>query len=136
MEKMATTDDENEIKWPEKNVKVDWQNVKVDRQKTDMPEVDRACVKKALCEIDNCSETYGGEKYRYLSSYSFDEHYCTAANPTAKSYIKKTFSKTLQGKIQTIAVHQNLNWKLLTGKSHLWTEKLKKRSSLITINPV
>ena len=45
----------------------------------------RNTVYKITCELDNCSEILGGEIYRPLNC-RFDEHYRSAANPTAKSY--------------------------------------------------
>jgi len=44
------------------------------------------------CEVDNCTENYGGETYRPLKC-RFDEHYRSAANPTAKSYEDKPLAK-------------------------------------------
>ena len=45
---MAKTDNKNGKSGPTKMWKWTDKNVKMERQKTDMPEVDRACVKKAL----------------------------------------------------------------------------------------
>ncbi|XP_063694489.1 uncharacterized protein LOC134826132 [Bolinopsis microptera] len=44
------------------------------------------------CEVDNCTENYGGETYRPIKC-RFDEHYRSAANPTAKSYEDKPLAK-------------------------------------------
>ena len=43
------------------------------------------CIYHILCTKQDCKDDYGGETGRPLTQ-RFDEHYRSAANPTAKSY--------------------------------------------------
>ena len=79
----------------------------------------RNTIYKITCTLDNCFETYGGETYRPLH-HRFDEHYRSAANPTAKSYVDKPLAKHYREK------HSNYN-----GKPQLKLEIVDKGSSLI-----
>ena len=79
----------------------------------------RNTIYKITCTLDKCFETYGGETYRPLH-HRFDEHYRSAANPTAKSYVDKPLAKHYREK------HSNYN-----GKPQLKLEIVDKGSSLI-----
>ncbi|KAL5260856.1 hypothetical protein ACHWQZ_G003271 [Mnemiopsis leidyi] len=57
----------------------------------------RNTIYKITCTLDNCLETYGGKTYRPLY-HRFDEHYRSAANPTAKSYVDKPLAKHYRDK--------------------------------------
>ncbi|KAL5257007.1 hypothetical protein ACHWQZ_G005728 [Mnemiopsis leidyi] len=57
----------------------------------------RNTIYKITCTLDNCMETYGGKTYRPLY-HRFDEHYRSAANPTAKSFVDKPLAKHYRDK--------------------------------------
>ena len=94
----------------------------------------RNTIYKITCEMDNCSEIYGGETYRPLSC-RFDEHYRSAANPTAKSYIDKPLAKHYREKHSNHSGPPKLKLEIIDKGNSLIDRKIKEARFLVQNKP-
>ena len=94
----------------------------------------RNTIYKITCELDNCSEIYGGETYRPLNC-RFDEHYRSAANPTAKSYIDKPLAKHYREKHPNHSGPPKLKLEIMDKGNSLIDRKIKEARFLVQNKP-
>ena len=91
-------------------------------------------VYRVSCQIDNCQEHYGGETYRPLYC-RFEEHYRSAANPTAKSYKDKPLAKHYREKHPQHTGPPKLKLEIIDRGNSLVNRKIKEAKFLTKNKP-
>ena len=91
-------------------------------------------VYQITCQVDNCQEKYGGETYRPLSC-RFDEHFRSAANPTAKSYEDKPLAKHYREKHSLHSGPPKLKLEIVDRGTSLVNRKIKEAKFLVKNKP-
>ena len=86
------------------------------------------------CDIENCSEDYGGETYRPLKC-RFDEHFRSAANPTAESYKEKPLAKHYRDKHPSHSGPPKLKLEIVDRGTSLVNRKIKEARFLVNKKP-
>ncbi len=84
--------------------------------------------------MGDCLENYGGETYRPLN-HRFDEHYRSAANPSAKSYIDKPLAKHYREKHSNHDGPPNLKLEIIDRGNSLIDRKIKEARFLVNNKP-
>ncbi len=94
----------------------------------------RNSVYHITCNVDNCSEDYGGESYRPLN-LRYTEHYLSAANPTATSYKEKPLAKHYREKHPQHSGPPKLKLDIVDKGSSLINRKIKEAKFLVNKKP-